>query len=89
MCDDFDIDWYDIAIAGEDILLYAGLKHSTCSQYVNEVGMSLSDLQVITDHARLESVKKYAHVSLARKRELMAGNILTFPNLSPDVKKKG
>jgi hypothetical protein len=49
----------------------------------------LSDLQVITDHARLESVKKYAHVSLARKRELMAGNILTFPNLSPDVKKKG
>jgi hypothetical protein len=24
---------------GEDILLYAGLKHSTCSQYVNEVGM--------------------------------------------------
>ena len=68
---------------GENIGLYAGLKHSTCSQYINEEGMALSDLQVITDHARLESVKQYAHVSLARKRELMVGQMVTFPNPSP------
>lgn len=57
--------------AGEDIALYDGLKHSSCSQYVNEKSMSLSDLQTITDHARLDSVKRYAKVEVSRKRELM------------------
>lgn len=67
---------------GEDINLYAGLKHSSCSQFINEKGMSISDLQTITDHARLDSVKRYAKVELSRKRELMEipnknnGNIL-------------
>ncbi len=56
---------------GEDIDLYSGLKHSSCSQYINETGMALSDLQIITDHARLDSVKKYAKTELARKRALM------------------
>ncbi|MBU0728891.1 MAG: site-specific integrase [Proteobacteria bacterium] len=74
---------------GEVILMYAGLKHSTCSQYVNEVGMSLSDLQVITDHARMDSVKKYAHVGLARKRELMMGKIITFPKRPPRTSEEG
>lgn len=55
----------------EHIDLYSGLKHSSCSQYINEKGLSISDLQVITDHARLDSVKKYAVVGLDRKRELM------------------
>ncbi len=57
--------------AGEDIDLYSGLKHSSCSQYVNEKGLSVSDLKEITDHARMESVRKYAKVSVSRKRELM------------------
>lgn len=57
--------------AGETIPLYAGCKHSSCSQYINERGLSLHDLQAITDHGSIESVKRYAHVELARKRELM------------------
>ena len=64
---------------GEKIRMYAGLKHSSCSQYINEKGLSISDLQVITDHARLESVQKYAKVEVARKRQLMEGNITLFP----------
>lgn len=56
---------------GEDIDLYSGLKHSSCSQYINQKGLSLSDLQVITDHARLDSVKRYAKVEVRRKKELM------------------
>ena len=56
---------------GENIDLYSGLKHSSCSQYLNEYNGNIYDLQHITDHANLESVRKYAKVSLARKRELM------------------
>ena len=61
--------------AEEDIDLYSGLKHSSCSQYINEKGLSESELQIITDHARLESVKKYAKTEVKRKRELMMKNI--------------
>ncbi len=57
--------------AGEDIDMYSGLKHSSCSQYINEKGLSESELQMITDHARLDSVKKYAKTEIARKKELM------------------
>jgi len=56
---------------GESIDLYSGLKHSSCSQYINEKGLSLSELQIITDHKRLDSVRKYAKVEVARKRALM------------------
>ena len=63
--------------AGEDIPLYAGTKHSSCSQYYNEKGLSMSDIQVITDHARLESVKKYTKTEVVRKRELMETKMLT------------
>ena len=56
---------------GESIDMYSGLKHSSCSQFVNEEGMSISDLQMITDHARIDSVKRYAKTEVARKRDLM------------------
>jgi site-specific recombinase XerD len=56
---------------GENIDLYSGLKHSSCSQYINEKGLSISELQIITDHKRLDSVKRYAKVEVARKRALM------------------
>lgn len=59
------------ARAGENITLYAGLKHSSISQMINEKGMPLSDVQVVSDHARLESLKAYEQTTLARKRELM------------------
>lgn len=62
--------------AGESISMYAGLKHSSCSQYINQKGLSISDLQTITDHARIESVKRYAKTEVARKRELLERKII-------------
>lgn len=56
---------------GEEIDLYSGLKHSTMSQLYNEKGLSISDLQDVSDHKRIESVRRYAKTELARKRDLM------------------
>jgi integrase len=67
-------------IVGENIDLYSGLKHSSCSQFINERGLSISDLQEITDHARLDSVRKYAKVEVALKRALME-TTKRLPNL--------
>jgi hypothetical protein len=53
--------------------MYSGLKHSSCSQYINEKHYSLDQVQVMTDHARRESVKKYAVVQLEEKRRLLEG----------------
>ena len=58
---------------GEDIPMYAGLKHSSCSQYVNEKGYSLDEVQMLTDHARRDSVKRYAAFELEAKRKLLEG----------------
>jgi len=55
----------------ESIDLYSGLKHSSCCQYLNYKGLSFSELQVITDHANSESVKRYGKVEIDRKRQLM------------------
>ncbi|WP_320043775.1 hypothetical protein [uncultured Desulfobacter sp.] len=60
---------------GENIRLYAGTKHSSCSQYINEYGLSESDLQVITDHSRLESVRNYAKTEVSKKLKLMSKNV--------------
>jgi len=57
--------------AGEEIDLYSGLKHSSCCQYINEKGLSESQLQAITEHARIESVRYYAKTEVKRKKELM------------------
>jgi len=62
----------------EDISMYAGLKHSSCSQYINEKGYSLDQVQMITDHARRESVKRYASVQLDAKRRLMEGTQVVY-----------
>lgn len=72
--------------SGERIRLYAGLKHSSCCQFVNERGYSMSDLQVITDHARLDSVRRYAKTEIARKRELLEGKIVHIQDISKDKK---
>ena len=58
---------------GEDIDMYSGLKYSSCSQYVNEKGYSIDEVQMMTDHARRESVKRYTSVQLEAKRRLMEG----------------
>jgi len=57
----------------ENIDMYSGLKHSSCSQYINEKHYSLDQVQMLTDHARRESVKKYATVQLEEKRRLLEG----------------
>jgi integrase len=56
---------------GEKIDMYSGLKHSSCSQYLNEKGLHMSELQVITDHANIESVKQYGKVEVETKRQLL------------------
>lgn len=61
---------------GEDIDMYSGLKHSSCSQYVNEKGYSIDQVQMLTDHARRESVMRYATVQLEAKRRLMEGKVI-------------
>lgn len=71
-------------VAGESISMYDGLKHSSCSQYVNEKQMALSDLQTITDHARLDSVKRYAKVEVSRRRELMERKVISIKKMKAD-----
>ena len=59
--------------------MYAGLKHSSCTAFINEHGGSIDELQMLTDHARRYSVLKYAEVQLATKRRLMAkSNVVPF-----------
>lgn len=72
--------------AGEKIDMYSGLKHSSASQYINEKGYSYEDLQSVTDHANIESVRRYAKVELERKRQLMEGSTRVLPD-SKKVKK--
>jgi integrase len=61
---------------GEEIDMYAGLKHSSCSQYVNEKGLSIDELQMLTDHARRDSVMQYASVQLEAKRRIMERKVI-------------
>ena len=60
---------------GEEIDMYSGLKHSSCSQYINEKHYSIDQVQMITDHARRESVKRYAMVQLDEKRSYWRGKV--------------
>jgi hypothetical protein len=53
--------------------MYSGLKHSSCSQYINEKHYSLDQVQMLTDHAQRASVKRYASVQLDEKRRLLEG----------------
>jgi len=69
--------WTEACIkTGEEIEMYSGLKHSSCSQYINEKHYSLDQVQMLTDHANMESVKKYASVQLDEKRRLMEGKVV-------------
>jgi integrase len=56
---------------GESIDLYSGLKHSSCCQYLNDKGLSFSELQIITDHANMDSVKRYGKIEIDRKGQLL------------------
>jgi integrase len=56
---------------GISISLHEGLKHSSCSQFVNEKEGTVDELQTLTDHVRRDSVLKYAKVGVGRKLALM------------------
>jgi integrase len=58
---------------GETINMYSGLKHSSCSQLVNEKGLTIDELQMVTDHKQRKMVLKYAAVEVETRRELMQG----------------
>lgn len=58
-------------LTGEDIGMYQGLKHSSVCQFLNEKGLSVSEVQVITGHKDIRSVLRYGETTIARKRELM------------------
>ena len=74
------------AEAGETISMYAGLKHSSCSQFLNEKGGSYSELQSVTDHKRLESVKRYGSMDLQRRKELMERKVIVMSHPLPKAK---
>lgn len=61
------------AKSGIKITMYAGLKHSSCSQLVNEKGLTISEVQMLTEHQRESTVRKYAAVEIERRRNLMEG----------------
>lgn len=63
---------------GVEIEMYSGLKHSSCSQFVNEKGYSIDEVQMMTDHARRDSVRRYASVQLEAKRRLFEGKVVDF-----------
>ena len=69
---DFLVDLWNKAAhsCGESIRMYAGLKHSSCTAFINEQGGSVDELQMLTDHARRDSVLKYADVKLEAKRRI-------------------
>lgn len=56
---------------GINIRLYHGTKHSSCTQFINEKNGTDDELQMLTDHARRDSVAKYRKMNLERKRALM------------------
>ena len=63
---------------GEDIGMYQGLKHSSVCQFLNEKGLSVSEVQVITGHKDIRSVLRYGETEIARKRELMETKVISI-----------
>jgi integrase len=84
---DFLVDTWNRAARsqGETIRMYAGLKHSSCTAFVNEQGGSVDELQMLTDHARRDSVLKYAEVRLEAKRRIQA-KVVTLTRLVHEQK---
>lgn len=62
---------------GESIDLYQGLKHSSCCQFLNEKGGTLTELAEITGQD-LTSLQHYVTTEVARKRELMGRKVVTL-----------
>ena len=75
--------------AGETIPLYPGVKHSSCSQLINEYGYSIHEVQIATDHARIESVRKYAKVKVSARKALLEKRIIKFKGPGTALERTG
>ncbi len=76
------------AKVGENIDVYRGTKTSRASQLLNEVGLSESEVQLVGDWARIESVKPYAKACVAKKRELINRKVVPITRHLHGSKKK-
>lgn len=65
---------------GVQIELYEGTKHSSCCQFINEYEGTIDELQMLTGHARRDSVEHYAAIGVERKRRLMARRLQNDSN---------
>lgn len=45
---------------------------------MNEYGYSIDEVQIATDHARRESVKRYAKVEVSARKALLEKRIIKF-----------
>ena len=70
---------------GVDIRLYAGVKHSSCTNFIDSGG-TVDELQMMTDHTRRESVLKYADVTLRRKKQMFRKRAHLQDTFKPDLK---
>jgi hypothetical protein len=54
------------------ILLYNGTKHSTMDYFLNDLGLTETQLMSLTGHKNLQSIKHYARMNLKRQGELLS-----------------
>lgn len=74
--------------AQEKIDVYRGTKTSRASQMVNEIGMSIHEVQIAGDWASIESVKPYAKANIAKKRELLQRKVVRLTRPAPGPAKE-
>lgn len=77
------------AKVGESIRLYAGTKHSSCSQLINEYGYDIHMVQMATDHAQLESVKRYAKTEVSARKALLEKKVMQLSKSGTFLARKG
>jgi len=66
--------------------MFSGLKHSSCSQYINEKDYTIDEVQMMTDHANRDSVQRYASVQLDAKRRLLEGKKAVVLDIAEEKK---
>jgi hypothetical protein len=71
------------------VKLNTGTKHSSCSQLINEYGYNIHMVQMATDRARLESVKKHAKTEVSARKALLERKIVQLPNSGTFLARRG
>jgi integrase len=57
-----------------EVRKYVGLRHSSISQFLNEGGYDVKDVQLITGHKDLAALKKYMKLETPHKKKLLDGH---------------